>query len=170
MATQTGQGWSYQRIADELGFASKGHAHNAVTRAFAEIPTESAEQAKALDLERIDRLIEWNTAVMLKPHLAHSNGRVVRHITGVELDGNGKPKTDADGKPVYTFEDVLDDGPGQASAREVRALVERRAKIFGYDAPARSRVEVITAEMIEAQIAELESQVPHDDLADPGTS
>ena len=49
-----GQGWSYQRIADELGFSSKGHAHNAVMRAFADLPTEGTEEAKRLDLERID--------------------------------------------------------------------------------------------------------------------
>lgn len=163
-----GQGWSYQRIADELGLASKGHAHDAVTRAFADIPTEGAEEAKRLDLERIDRLIEWHWAVMVKPHLAHSNGKVVRHIAGVEVDSKGKPKYDDEGKPVYIFEDVLDDAPGQVSAREIKALLERRAKIYGYDAPVKSRVEVITSDMIEAQISELESQLALNDPADTG--
>jgi hypothetical protein len=165
-----GQGWSYQRIADELGFASKGHAHDAVARAFADIPSEGAEEAKRLDLERIDRLIEWNWAVMLRPHLAVSNGKVVRRFAGVERDEDGIERLDLDGKPIPVFEDVLDDGPGQASSREIRALVERRARIFGYDAPAKSRVEVITADMVESQISELEQQLARNDPAGTGTS
>ena len=161
-----GQGWSYQRIADELGFASKGHAHDAVMRAFADIPAEGTEEARRLDLERIDRLIEWNWAVMLRPHLAVSNGKVVRRFAGVERHEDGIEKLDPDGKPIPVFEDVLDDGPGQASAREIRALLERRAKILGYEAPAKSRIEVVTPDMIEAQIAELEQQLARNDPAD----
>ena len=72
-----GQGFSFQRIADELGFASKGKAHEAVMRAYADIPSEETEQAKRLDLERIDRLIENAWAIMLRDHVTVSQGRVV---------------------------------------------------------------------------------------------
>ena len=160
-----GQGWSYQRIADELGFASKGHAHNAVMRAFADLPTEGSEEAKRLDLERIDRLIEWNWAVMLRPHLAVSNGKVVRRFVGIERDKDGIERLDMDGKPIPVFEDVMDDAPGQASATEIRALLEYRAKIFGYAAPARSRIEVVTPETVEAHIAALEAELARNDPA-----
>ena len=158
-----GQGWSYDRIAAELKMASRGHAHDAVMRAFAEIPTEESAQAKALDLERIDRLIEWNWAVMLRPHLAHSNGKVIRRFAGIERDEDGIERLDMDGKPIPVFEDVLDDGPGQASAREIRGLLERRAKIIGYDAPARSRVEVITEDVVDAELADLAQKVAEND-------
>lgn len=163
-----GQGWSYSRIAAELGFAHRGKAHEAVMRAFADIPSEESVQAKALDLERIDRLIEWNWAVMLAPHLAHSNGRIIRRVVDVERDENGEIERDADGKPLYIYEDVLDDGPGQASAREIRALLERRAKIFGYEAPARSRVEVITEDAVDSAISELEGELAANDHDHPG--
>ena len=168
-----GQGWAYQRIADELGFASKGHAHNAVMRAFAEIPTEGSADAKALDLYRIDRLIEWNWATMLRPHVAVSNGRVVGKVVGVERDEDGAVVYGPDDKPVLIYEDVLDDGPGQASAREIRALVETRAKIIGYLAPARSRIEVITEDVFDREIADVARQVAENDArqaADTGTA
>lgn len=165
-----GRGWSYDRIAAELGFAHRGKVCEAIQRAFADIPKEGTEEALRLDLERIDRLIEWNWEVMLRPHLAVSNGKVVRRFAGVERDDDGIERLDMDGKPIPVFEDVLDDAPGQAASREIRALIERRAKIFGYDAPAKSRVEVITADMIESQITELETQLARNDPANTGSA
>lgn len=153
-----GQGWSYARIAAELGFAHKGKAHEAVQRAFDDIPKEGTEEARRLDLERIDRLIEWNWTVMLTPHLAHSNGKVIRRFAGIERDEDGIERLDLDGKPIPIFEDVYDDAPGQASAREIRALLERRAKIFGYEAPARTRLEVVPEEAVDAEIGQLEAR------------
>jgi hypothetical protein len=161
-----GQGWSYQRIADELGFTHKGKAHEAVMRAFADIPSEATEQARRLDLERIDRLIEKAWEIMLKEHVAVSQGRVVGKLVGWQRDDNGEILYGGDGKPIGLYEDILDDGPALAAIREIRALLERRAKIFGYDAPSKSRVEVITADMVESQIAELESQLARNDPAD----
>jgi hypothetical protein len=160
-----GQGYSFQRIADELGFASKGHAHDAVMRAYADIPSEGAEHARQLDLERIDRLIEQAWTVMLTPHLAVSNGKVVRRFAGIERDDDGIERLDLDGKPIPVFEDVLDDGPKLAAIREIRGLLERRAKITGYEAPARSRIEVVTPETIEAHIAALEAELARNDAA-----
>jgi hypothetical protein len=164
-----GQGWSYQRIADELGFASRGHAHNAVTRAYADMPTEEAQQARKADLDRIDRLIEQAWQVMITPHLTVNNGKVIRHFVGLETDDDGIERLDPDGKTIPVFEDVLDDGPKLAAVNTIKGLLERRARIFGYDAPAKSRVEVITADMVESQIADLESQLARNDPAGTGT-
>src|SRR5699024_6504628 len=47
-------GYSYQAIADEVGYASKGAAHNAVAKGLADIPREAAEQARELELGRLD--------------------------------------------------------------------------------------------------------------------
>jgi hypothetical protein len=163
-----GQGWSYQRIADEIGFASKGHAHDAVMRAFADMPTEEAKHAREADLERLDRLIEQAWQVMLTPHLTVNNGKVIRQFAGYELRPDGTEALDADGKRIPLFADVLDDGPRLAAVNTIKGLLERRAKIFGYDAPAKSRIEVVTADMIESQISELEFQLARNDPADTG--
>jgi hypothetical protein len=154
-----GQGWSYQRIADELGFASKGHAHNAVMRAFADIPGEEAKHARQVDLERIDRLIEQAWEIMITPHIAVSQGKVVRRFAGVERHEDGIEKLDADGKAIPVFEDVRDDAPALAAINTIRSLIERRAKVFGYDAPAKSRIEVITTDTIESEIRRLETEL-----------
>lgn len=167
------KGWSYQRIATELGFASKGKAHEAVQRAFAELPREGAEEARQLDLERIDRLIEHCWAVMEREHLTVSQGRVVGKRIGWERDEvTGEVLHDADGAPIPMYEDILDDGPGMAAVREIRGLLERRAKITGYDAPARSRVEVVTEDVIEAEIRELSEEITRREAAaaDPGAT
>ena len=165
-----GQGWTYQRIADELGLASRSHARDAVMRAYADMPTEEAKQARQADLDRIDRLIEQAWQVMLTPHLAVSNGKVVRRFVDYERDEDGIERLDMDGKPIPIFADVFDDGPRLAAVNTIKGLLERRARIFGYDAPAKSRVEVITADMIESQIASLESQLALNDAANSGTS
>jgi hypothetical protein len=154
-----GQGWSYQRIADELGFASRGHAHNAVMRAYADMPTEEARQARQADLDRIDRLIEQAWEVMLTPHLTVNNGKVIRHFIGLETDEDGIERLDMDGKPIPVFADVLDDAPRLAAVNTIKGLLERRARIFGYDAPAKSRVEVITTDTIESEIRRLETEL-----------
>lgn len=153
------KGRSFQQIADELGLASKGHAHDAVTRAFRDIPYEGAEDARRLDLERIDRLIEQAWAVMEREHVTVSQGRVVGKQIGWQRDDDGEILRDGEGAPLPLYEDVLDDGPALAAIREIRGLLERRAKIVGYDAPAKSRIEVVTADMIEAEIMRLEAEL-----------
>jgi hypothetical protein len=84
----------------------------------------------------------------------------------VERDEDGIERLDPlTGKTIPVFEDVFDDGPKLAAIATIRSLLERRARIFGYDAPAKSRVEVITADMIESRITELESQLAGNDPA-----
>lgn len=160
-----GQGWSFHRIADELGFASKGKAHEAVMRAYAEIPTEAAEHARQLDLERIDRLIEQAWQIMLREHVTVSQGRVVGKLIGWQKDDDGQIIRDGDNNPIGLYEDVLDDGPALAAIREIRGLLERRAKITGYDAPTRSRVEVVTEDVVDAELARLEAELAENDPA-----
>jgi hypothetical protein len=105
---------------------------------------------------------------MVTPHITVSNGKVVRQFAGWELRADGTEALDADGKRIPVFADILDDGPRLAAVNTIKGLLERRARIFGYDAPAKSRVEVITADMVESQIAELEQQLARNDPAHPG--
>jgi len=168
-ASLRARGRTFDQIAAELRFSSRAKAYEAVQRAYAAIPYEGVEEARRLDLERIDRLIEHCWAVMEREHLTISQGRIVGKRTGWERDeATGELLRDADGAPVPVYEDILDDGPGMAAVREIRGLLERRARITGYDAPAKSRVEVITADMVESQIAELEQQLARNDPAGTG--
>jgi len=158
------RGRSLQQIADELGYASRGHAHNGIMRAFAALPSDEAEDAKRLDLERIDRLIARAWDVMERAHVAWSNGQVVRRRTGeYELDGEGFERLDDKGNRIPLYEEVLDDGPLLSAIDRIERLIGRRARIFGYEAPARSRVEVVTPETVEAHIAALESELARND-------
>jgi hypothetical protein len=164
------KGWSLQRIANELGYASKGAVHNGIRRAFRDLPVAGADEEKRLDLERIDRLIELATEVMERSHVAYSNGQLIRRRVGVEVDDDGFERLDDKGKPIPVYEEVLDDGPLLAAIDRIRSLLERRDKIIGYGAPSRSRVEIITPEAIEARIAELEAELAVNDPADSGTA
>lgn len=165
-----GQGWTHERIREELGYASRGKVSEAIARAFDAIVTPGAAEAKRLDFERIDRLIELNWAALERQHVAVSNGRVVRRFMGVERHADGIEKLDPDGKPIPVFEDVLDDGPVAVHTAVILRALERRARMYGYDEPARSRVEVVTADMVEDNIRRLESELAANDPADTGSA
>ena len=158
------RGRSLQQIADELGYASPGHVHDGIHRAFAALPSGEAEDAKRLDLERIDRLIARAWDVMDREHVAYSNGQVVRRRTGeYALDDEGFERLDDKGNRIPLYEEVLDDGPLLSAIDRIERLIGRRGKIFGYAAPARSRIEVVTPETVEAHIAALEAELARND-------
>jgi len=160
------RGRSLQQIADELGYASPGHVHDGIHRAFAALPSGEAEDAKRLDLERIDRLIARAWDVMERAHVAYSNGQVVRRRTGeYQLDDEGFERLDDKGNRIPLYEEVLDDGPLLSAIDRIERLIGRRGKIFGYEAPARSRIEVVTPETVEAHIAALEAELARNDPA-----
>ncbi len=163
-----------EEIAATLGFASRGHAHDAVTRALRDTPYDGAEDDKLLDLMRIDRLIEQAWDVMHRKHVTVSHGKIITRQVGVERDEDGIEKLDMDLKPIPVYEDVIDDAPVLAAVREIRALVKRRAEIIGYDAPLRTRVEVITEDAVDAECERLLTEIAEREreaaAADPGAA
>ena len=160
------KGRTLQEIADELGYASRGHVHDGITRAFQSLPTEDAKQAKQLDLARIDRLIAKAWDVMEREHVAYSNGQVVRCRTGkYETDDDGLERLDDKGNRMPLYEEVADDGPLLAAIDRIEKLIARRDRIIGYGAPTRTRIEVIDPETIEAHIAALEADLARNDPA-----
>ena len=58
-------GASFDAIARQLGWADKSGAYRAVTRALAAVLNEDAEDLRALDAERLDRLLlaVWKPAL-----------------------------------------------------------------------------------------------------------
>jgi hypothetical protein len=170
-AARRATGCTYQQIADELGFASKGKAYEAVQRAFAGIPTEDAEEAKRLDLERIDRLIEAAQKVLKRQHVTVSQGKIVGRFKGFARDPDtGEIVRGDDDKPIPEYEELEDDAPVLAAIDRIEKLLARRAKIIGYEAPVRARIEVITEDAVDAECRKLEQEIAALDGAHPGAA
>lgn len=128
------RGMSYRAIARELDYASMGGAYKAVQRALADIVREPAEDVRTLELERLDEMHRAVLAVLEREHVTVSQGKVVRRRVGDQLDDDGQPVLDADGKPVGVYEDVLDDAPVLQAVDRLLKIQERRARLLGLDA------------------------------------
>lgn len=136
------QGRTYQQIADELGFPSRGAAHDAVSRALHAIVATDAEALRAREAERLDGLYEEALAVLERTHYAHSHGQLV---------------TGPDGEPLH------DPSPHLAAIREMRQIRESFRKLHGLDAPARVSVD---AEQLGAEITGLLNTITADGDSD----
>lgn len=108
------QGWTYQRIADELGYKTKTSAIDAVKRAVREVRADGPEDLLALLLERMETLYEAALEVMEADHIVVSHGKI---ITMPDEDGVERPLTDH--------------GPKLAALREARATLDSVASMTG---------------------------------------
>ena len=129
------RGWTYTRIANEMGYGDRSAARKAVERALASEIRESTDEAKTLLLADLNAAKQAVWAVLEANHLVISDGRVV-HL---------------DGTPVPDDEPVL-----KAVDRLVK-INQELAKIYGAYAPVRHEVQQIDA--IDARLLELADQV-----------
>lgn len=134
------KGWTYGRIAEELGFADKASAYNAVQKVLKETVQEAGDELRQMERERLDHLSEAAWAVLERQHVIVSNGRVV--------DLNGAP--------------LPDDGPVLQAIDRLLRISESRRKLEGLDAPSRVSVE---ADALGAEIAHILDRLsaPRDD-------
>lgn len=133
-------GWSYERIAAELGYNSRQAAWKDVSAALAEKMKEqdlAAGALRAKELALLDEALEVAHRIMNAEHLAHSNGRLIRREVEQE-DGS------------VTLVDVIDNGPNLAAADRLIKVSESRRKLLGLDAP--SKVEQATTGTVEYKI------------------
>src|SRR5438105_6695556 len=79
------RGWTYQRIADELGYHDRRTAYRAVEQALRETLQEPADDLRKLELDRLDRMWEAAEKVLERHHVTVSQGCVVR-IEGEPLE------------------------------------------------------------------------------------
>lgn len=126
-------GWSYSRIVAEagLGHRNKTSVHADVKHVLDEAVKKmqlSGAQLLQARLEEIRLSAEVFAEVMNKPHLAHSNGKVVRRNVGTEDE------------PEWV--EVLDDGPRIAAALAFLKASESLRKLLGQDAPTKVAGEV----------------------------
>ncbi|WP_406735363.1 hypothetical protein OG508_28120 [Streptomyces sp. NBC_01108] len=132
------KGWTYPRIAAELGYGHRADAYNAVQRVLKETVREAGEEVRTLELERLDRLEAAANEVLEREHVTVSNGRVV--------DLHGAP--------------LPDDAPVLAAIDRLLKIQERRSRLLGLDAPVKRDISLTDerAAAIEALVEELGEQ------------
>ena len=111
---EDGIGW--QVIADTLGYASPGHAHQAVQKLLDRIPVEAVTSLRASENKRLDAARAAALAVLRRRHVAVSNGRLVYE----DKDGAERPDED--------------DAPALKALEVIVRISERMAKLNGLDA------------------------------------
>ncbi|MFI8865332.1 hypothetical protein ACIGNW_00215 [Streptomyces sp. NPDC053707] len=133
------RGYTYQQIAEELGWSNKGDAHHAVKRVLTETVKEAGDEIRAIELARLDHLHTSAMDVLEREHFTVSNGRVV------SLDGSGP---------------LPDDGPVLAAIDRLLKIQERRARLLGLDAPTKQNISISPDRLaaIEAMAEELGEQ------------
>lgn len=151
------QGWNYDRIAAQMGYANRSGPQKAVERAIAASVRETTDEAKVLLLADLYEAKREAWGVLQRPHVTVSNGRVVRRFVGIERDDDGIERLDPDGKTIPVFEDVEDDMPILAAIDRIARIDQEIAKILGAYAPVKS--EVVTMDAVEAEIRKLEGEL-----------
>lgn len=130
-------GWPLEEIAEHLNLGGDPvRAAAAIRRALADVVRFAGDEMRLMELESLNQLewVAWRT--LQKRHVIVSNGRLVFDETG---------------------EAVEDDRYVLEAMDRILKCKERRAKMFGLDAP--TRAEVLTIDSIEAEIAKLEREV-----------
>jgi hypothetical protein len=128
-----GRGWSYRRIAAELGI-DVHTAHDAVQRALKAIVEEPAQEVRQLELERLDAMYDAVMKVLETKHFTVSQGRLIK----------------IDEEPLE------DDAPVLAAVDRLLKIQARRAALLGLDAP--TKVEQggkLTYEIVGVDLGEL---------------
>lgn len=138
------QGWTFQRIADHLGYATKGNVHRDVKRVLAETQSAGVELLRQKHGALLDRLLGKAIEIMERDHIAHSQGRIVRigcpGLDRGEVQHSGCTYG-VPGAPYCDGPALLDHGPKLQAITVARGLLERSAKLHGLDAPVRTAIE-----------------------------
>lgn len=122
------RGWTLQQISDELEYGGRQNVSRAVKRAAAEVPMPGVEAYRRMQLEAIDEGLRVVFDVIDGEHLLVTQaGLIVKDDDGTKLH---------------------DSAPRLAAVRELRALLERQAKVVGSDSPARR---VVTLDDLHAE-------------------
>lgn len=144
------RGFTYRQIAAQLGWTNPRSAFDAVRRGLRDIAQVNADDIRGLMRERFDdyRQQAWRV-LATKHYVVSTSGKLVYH-----------PET---GQPL------VDDGPILSAVATLLRIDAEERKMLGVDAPARSRVEVITADAVESAIRQLEAELASNDDAGGGT-
>ena len=143
---------NYAQIAAEMGYKDASGAHRAVERGLADACQDASEAVKQMELDRLDDIARGFQRIFATRH----------YVVSV---GAGKVVMD----PAKPGVPLVDDAPVIQAGLALLRVMERRAKYLGLDAPTKSRVEVITEDVIDAEVAALARQVADNDAAAAGS-
>ena len=128
---------TYQQIGDQLGITKEG-ARLAVERHAKTIPVDAVADVKQIVLEQLDAMARHLNGIIERDQVRVTpGGRVVMH----------------DGAPV------LDHAPAMQAINANLRIIQERAKILGLYAPSKRAVDVITQDVLDDAIAELERDI-----------
>jgi hypothetical protein len=140
------QGLTYDQIASTMGYRDRSGAFRAVQRGLRDAFREEADELVQMEAERLQALRRLFERIAATPHYAATpSGKIVVH-----------PDTD---------EPLLDDGPALQAGLALLRVSESWRKLKGLDAPAKSRVEVITEDVVDAEIKRLNAEIAEMDQA-----
>lgn len=146
------RGYTVLETARMLG-CSQSTVRRDLVRVQKRIPAEDAKQWRAVQLLRLERLMEACQAVLSAGHVVVSNGQVVRRRV---FDDEGNPLWDnvygptgnmlhgPDGQPLveHRTEPIEDQGPILEAVAEMRKIEAEIAKLLGTQVAVKQAVEV----------------------------
>jgi hypothetical protein len=121
------QGHSYDEIAEELGFSSRGNAWRAVQRVLRDVPVKAVSQLRAREFARLELL--WES---LLPGI--EAGDVPSINAGRKLSESMRKMFDLDAQPLETEPTGAGDSEMEQLVREAEQIVaSEMRKIYGGD-------------------------------------
>lgn len=144
-------------ITERLGFSDMGAASHAISRALRAVRSDGVDEARRIALDRLEFMYSAALAVMERHHYTVSQGQLI-YLGKPSRDDDGRvvrdPKT---GKVVWDYdaEPLADDGPVLQALDRMLRVEARRAAIEGFDAPAKSRVEVTRTDGVDSAVRDL---------------
>lgn len=140
MTRMRGLGKSFREIGEHFG-VGESTAFDGVQRCYDATRREAGDQARLLELDRLDRWQARTEETLANEHIVISHGRVVRrrvhdeHGQWIQLTHDGQPLTNADGEPIYLEEEIPDDSAIHQAVNTLLKISQRRAALLGLDAP-----------------------------------
>lgn len=122
------QGWTYAQIGAQYGI-SESAAYKAYRKTCSLVPVEAVNELRDIEKARLEAVIRelWGIAHARHPYV--SQGRV--------------------------FDDLEDDGPKLTALAGIVRASESLRKLYGLDAPNRVAINVVTDDVLNAEIARL---------------
>lgn len=113
-----GKGWTWSAIADHLGYSDRQQAHKAVSRLRMAIITPAIDEMRDAEDAKLDKVEKACMAVLEAKHLKFHDGEALTHEGEV----------------------VTDDAHVLNATAQLLKVAERRARLWGLDAPVKTEI------------------------------